>query len=220
MLLVNFFYAMLVSNLLAAMGLGAKVNDNDGYGNDLESPQPTSVLCAPARRTVFGARGCHIYGYPSSGGIFVKEADPSDLLYLQLSRSEMAQPSSDPGDEDKFCNALQRIGAKWWVSKQDWANAQIGVRDQTDEESRVLIFGWPAEGESTGVWVLRYASEGELPHDFGRMRLVLSIEERIAVMKGYGADFVEDATEVPELREGYWQECRRQAADDQANGEL
>lgn len=63
------------------------------------------------------------------------------------------------------------------------------------------MYGWPAEG--AGAWVLRYESEGDVPDDFGRSRLALTMEERIAMMQEYDAEFVENASQVPELRYCY-----------------
>ena len=155
----------------------------------------------PVSRTIFGSRGCNIYGYPSFGGIFVKEADVLDLLYRSLSRSQACERSSDSNEEDKFCASLQRVGAKWWIIKQDWINAILGARDLTEEESKVVVYGWPTEG--AGVWVLRYGSEDDVPYDFGRLRLALTMEERIEIMQEYDAEFAEDAFQVPELRDCY-----------------
>jgi len=80
---------------------------------------PAIVARGPAQRTIFGSQGCNIYGYPSSGGILVKEADILDLLLPILSRSYACECSTDPNKEDRFCDSLQRVGAKWWISKQD-----------------------------------------------------------------------------------------------------
>lgn len=74
---------------------------------------------------------------------------------------------------------------------------QVGIRDITEEEEKVLVFGWPADG--AGVWVLRFKSAKELPEDFGRLTLALNMEEKIEMMREYGAQFVEDVTRVEEL---------------------
>nr|OQO21893.1 hypothetical protein B0A51_10985 [Rachicladosporium sp. CCFEE 5018] len=186
----------------------------DDDNNDLEdhrTSQPAPVPRGVAQRTIFGSRGCNIYGYPSSGGILLKEADVLDLLHLSLSRSEVCECSSDPNEEDEFCDRLRRIGAKWWVSKRDWANATIGARESTEEEEKVVVYGWPAEG--AGVWVLRYGSERDVPDDFGRLRLALTMEERVAMMREYGAEFAEDASQVPELRHAYMNHSGRHTAE-------
>jgi len=89
-------------------------DDKDDMGEHRAS-QPALSGLAP--RTIFGSQGCNIYGYPSSGGVFVKGADVLDLLYLSLSRSQACERSTDANEEDKFCASLQRVGAKWWISK-------------------------------------------------------------------------------------------------------
>ena len=38
----------------------------------------------------------------------------------------------------------------------------------TEEESKEVVYGCPAEG--AGVWVLRYDSKDDVPDDFGRLR--------------------------------------------------
>ena len=74
---------------------------------------------------------------------------------------------------------------------------QIGARDITEEEEKMVVFGWPADG--VGVWVLRFKNAKELPKDFGRLTLALNMEEKIEMMREYGAQFVEYVTQVEEL---------------------
>jgi len=150
------------------------------------------------KRTEFGTIGCIVYGYPSSGGVLVKEADMVDMLFLSLNRLHPSHRSSDAVEEDQFCTLMRRVGATWWESEDDWGHAVIGMRDKTAEESRITVFGWPADG---GVWVLRYASEMEVPRDFGRLRMAANMEERVLVMREYGAVYYRDVQEVEELRE-------------------
>lgn len=76
---------------------------------------------------------------------------------------------------------------------------RLGAREMTEEEAKVLVFGWPTN--EVGVWVLRYESDRQLPKDFGRMSLAMNMEEKIQMMKEYGATVVEDATQVEELRD-------------------
>lgn len=152
-------------------------------------------------RTKFGtgSGGCVVYGYPSTGGVLIKEADLLDMLFLSLSRSHESQRSPSVDEEDKFCNLMRRTGAKWWSSRDDVLEVWLGMREMTEEEERVLVFGWPTDG--VGVWVLRYESDRQLPKDFGRMSLVMNMEEKIQMMREYGATFVEDVTQVEELRD-------------------
>lgn len=70
-------------------------------------------------------------------------------------------------------------------------------RDITEEEEKVMVYGWPTDG--VGVWVLRYRSASQMPRDFGRMSFAMNMDERIQIMKEYGATFFEDVTQVNEL---------------------
>jgi hypothetical protein len=72
----------------------------------------------------------------------------------------------------------------------------------TDEEKKLLLFNWPADG--VGVWVLRFASAEALPRDFGRISLEMNMEERIQIIRKYGTTFVEDVMQVEELYEAFW----------------
>lgn len=161
---------------------------------------PQNPPLSTTKRTSFGRLGCTIYGYPSSGGVLIKEADIVDMYFLSLDRFYPSQRSSNTVEEDKFCALMRRVGASWWASKKDWVDVELGVRDKIGLEMRVLVFGWPTN--EVGVWVLHFASESELPWDFGRVGLALNMDERIRVMKEYGAIFYEDVGLVEELKEG------------------
>lgn len=56
----------------------------------------------------------------------------------------------------------------------------------------------------SGCWVLRFGDQTDVPRDFGRVGLAVSRDERVEVMKEYGALFYEDPRLVEELREGSW----------------
>ncbi|KAB8276871.1 hypothetical protein BDV30DRAFT_205520, partial [Aspergillus minisclerotigenes] len=77
---------------------------------------PTGPSLSITERTVFGTLGCTVYGYPSTGGILIKEADLLDMLFLSLPRSYISQRSPDTDEEDRFCNLLRRTGATFWPS--------------------------------------------------------------------------------------------------------
>lgn len=53
-----------------------------------------------------------------------------------------------------------------------------------------------------GVWVLRFESARQMPRDFGRLSLALNMEEKIQMMREYGATFFEDIAQVEELCDG------------------
>ncbi|KAL6228590.1 hypothetical protein BDW75DRAFT_159923 [Aspergillus navahoensis] len=158
---------------------------------------PTNPLPSTAERAVFDPRGCLVYGYPSTGGVLIKDATLLDMLFLSLSRSHDSQRSLSADEEDRFCDLMRRTGATLWPSKQDWIEVQLGLRERTEEENKILVFGWPAD--EVGVWVLRYPSGRQLPRDFGRLRFAMDMEEKIQIMREFGAVFVEDVTQVKEL---------------------
>ncbi len=99
------------------------------------------------KRTEFGRLGCTAYGYPSSGGVLIKEVNLVDMQFLQLDRFSAAQRSSNMAQEDEFCARMRKIGAIRWANQQAWVDVQLGLREATALESRHLIFGWPTNGE-------------------------------------------------------------------------
>lgn len=71
------------------------------------------------------------------------------------------------------------------------------MRTRTALQQRVLIFGWPTTG---GVWVLRFEDEDAVPRDLGRLALALNMDEKVRVMRQYGARYYGDPDSVSELR--------------------
>ncbi|OJZ83576.1 hypothetical protein ASPFODRAFT_48988 [Aspergillus luchuensis CBS 106.47] len=159
---------------------------------------PIGPALSTTERTVFGPGGCVVYGYPSTGGVLIKDGpDLLDMLFLSVPRSHASQRSPSADEEDRFCNLMRRTGAKFWPSKEEWIAVKMGRRDITEEEEKVMVYGWPTDG--VGVWVLRYRSASQMPRDFGRMSFAMNMDERIQIMKEYGATFFEDVTQVKEL---------------------
>jgi len=166
---------------------------------------PDSRIIAPigpapstTERTVFGLGGCVVYGYPSTGGVLIKDGpDLLDMLFLSVPRTHPSQRSPSADEEDRFCNLMRRIGANFWPSKKEWIQVMMQLREITEEEEKVMVYGWPTDG--VGVWVLRYGSASQMPLDFGRMSFAMNMDERIQIMKEYGAKFFEDVTQVKEL---------------------
>ncbi|THV47187.1 hypothetical protein BGAL_0329g00130 [Botrytis galanthina] len=169
-------------------------------------------------RTVFSTIGCTVYGYPSTGGIFIKDnANIVDMNFLSLARLYPTQRSHDPIEEDEFCILMRKVGAIWWSSERhhtikwsslddDYQEAGAPPSILADAQKRDLIFGWPTDGG--GVWVLRYDThEGMknlLPRDLGRINLAVDMGERVEIMREYDATFYENEQDVEELGEGYW----------------
>lgn len=149
------------------------------------------------KRTKFDRQGCTAYCYPSSGGVLTKILDIVDMQFLQLDRFMPAQRSANVAHEDEFCARMRKVGATWWADEQEWIEVQLGVREKTELEDRVLVFGWPSSGE--GAWVLRYESESEVLRDFGRVHMAVDMDERCRIMKDLGATFYADVEKVKEL---------------------
>ncbi|KAK6431946.1 hypothetical protein LTR95_011886 [Oleoguttula sp. CCFEE 5521] len=143
------------------------------------------------KRLTFMRTGCLVFGYPSSGGILVMHPTLVDLQYLCLSRFEPCHSSSVVKDEDEFCSRMRRIGADWWSSEKNWAEAEFGLREKTAKEKEKLVFGWPEDG--TGVWVLRFLAPDDIPRDFGRLDFAMNMSEKVQIMRSFGAEYVEGA---------------------------
>jgi hypothetical protein len=166
---------------------------------------PDSRIIAPigpapstTERAVFGPGGCIVYGYPSTGGVLIKDGpDFLDMLFLSVPRTYPSQRSPSADEEDRFCNLMQRIGANFWPSTKAWTQVMMQLREITEEEEKVMVYGWPTDG--VGICVLRYGSARQIPLDFGRRSFAMNMDERIHIMKEYGATFFEDVTQVKEL---------------------
>lgn len=186
------------------------------YYDEPEFPsQPTTI------RSFFSNKGCHIHGHPSTGGILIKHsADLVDLQYLSLPRLTSTSRSPDATEEDAFCERLRRLGASWWTDEASFLRAFHGqnhydegryhpheapapMENEAMNEKRArrsLTFGWPADG--VGVWVEKFIPCFIWRQGHSRqLDFALSMEERIGVMREFGAEFVEDVGMVRELNE-------------------
>ncbi|RYF35763.1 MAG: hypothetical protein EOO38_28640, partial [Cytophagaceae bacterium] len=71
-------------------------------------PEPN----ARSRLRKYGAR---VACWPSTGGVWIKDAELVDLDFLGLSRIRDTPRQSDTAAaEDKFCTTLKMLGADWW----------------------------------------------------------------------------------------------------------
>jgi hypothetical protein len=175
--------------------------------------QPTNV------RSYFNHGGCRVHGHPSSGGILImRSANLVDLQFLSVPRLATSERSSDAAEEDAFCEQMKRLGASWWKDEAEFLRAWHGIRKYTDglydeddylgvekeaaleaRAERSVVFGWPADG--VGVWISRYRQKADRPAAFSMVDFAINMEERIEVMKRFGAEFVEDPELVKELQE-------------------
>ena len=162
-----------------------------------EGSCPQNPLLDMTKRIDFSRMDCTAHGYPSRGGVLIKEVNIVDMQFLQLDRFSAAQRSSNVVQEDEFCARMRKIGAVWWEDKQEWVNVLLRIREKSASESRHLIFGWPTNGE--GVWFLKHDNLWELPEDFGKISMAIDMDERCQVMKNYGAKFYADPETLDEL---------------------
>ena len=54
-----------------------------------------------------------VRGYPSTGGILIKEVDSVEVKYLGLDEALGADRSTDSTEEDAFCSLMLNLGAEW-----------------------------------------------------------------------------------------------------------
>ncbi|KAK2032881.1 hypothetical protein LX32DRAFT_136913 [Colletotrichum zoysiae] len=160
------------------------------------------------KRSEFSDYGCMIFGYPSRGGIIVREhADRVELLYLGF------DPLNPPTDkhvdqkaEDRFCDALTKIGGKYWSSYRRWKD--VYFRDgynkkPTKDELVVLFLGWTdavhySEGGNGGLLVLEYEDKDDLADGIGRLRMAVNMQERCQMMRDrFEPQFFEVASQYP-----------------------
>lgn len=166
-----------------------------------EESCPVQTYPRITSRTSFNSGGCTIYGYPSTGGILVKDnATILDMKFLSLPRFDAVECSFDSAGEDAFCERLRRVGATWWRYNCEWFDNLMDNGEElvTAEQKRIMVYGWPADGR--GVWVLKYQQPGDLPDGFGKVRMAADMEEKIEAMKALGAEFVANPDEVEELQ--------------------
>ncbi|KAK3690768.1 hypothetical protein LTR37_018990 [Vermiconidia calcicola] len=140
---------------------------------DLHDPNEDPL---PAVRTVFGGKGTIVYGWPSTGGIWVHEdCYGVELHFLSLSRFE---PS-----EDGFCKRLEMIGAHFYESEY-----AFNIQTFTYNASRVW-YGWPGDAPKGGVWVLRTKGPEGAELGVSRIRNALTMEERCKAIEMLGGKF-------------------------------
>ncbi|EON66291.1 hypothetical protein W97_05684 [Coniosporium apollinis CBS 100218] len=163
-----------------------------------------------------------VTAYPSSGGIVLGHFSAVELAHLNLSRTKPANRSSDPAEEDDLALRMLRLGAHWWPSWGLYARHKKRIIDGIPYDFHfppVVNVGYPSSGK--GVWVFKFSADKRTwdeederkpylerePDDWaGRIRMVLTMDERCEVLKDFGATFyekVEDCVDIAKtLQEG------------------
>ena len=110
----------------------AAADSKDSRG---DSSCPPSITQDPSSnlRTVFGlGSGAFVRGFPSSGGIYILEdCDGVELDFLHLDRFTTANRSDDPTVEDKHCENMRRLGAKWWSHEFEFDKTRFFRSDRS-----------------------------------------------------------------------------------------
>ncbi|KAL8720265.1 MAG: hypothetical protein Q9181_007938 [Wetmoreana brouardii] len=148
-----------------------------------------SPIPSPNLRTQFGGRATLVRGFPSKGGIYLLSiVGLVELDFLALDRFHETLPSTNPSEEDAFCNRMRAMGARWFEDETE-ADKQPPprIKDGKLVGSMELWLGWP---ESGGVWVLEIEEfEGARRGVGGRIRNAKDMEERCKVIEMMGGAF-------------------------------
>lgn len=194
-------------------------------------------------RTHFSDNEVTIYGWPSRGGVIIlNQADAIDFSFLSLDPldppfSRLTVPKIGDNilqdnlveSEDKFCQQLLMLGAKWWDSEARYSivvaikdgakragNGSFVVADQppaTMREKRFVKVGWPSTG---GLWVAEFDTvfagvdeeDNLLPEAPSRLQMARTMDERCAILRDhFEATFYESVEEYKGFGFlGSWQE--------------
>lgn len=150
---------------------------------DLHDPNEDPL---PAVRTEFGDKGTIVYGWPSTGGIWVhEECYGVELNFLGLSRFEPSDTERFSPAEDGFCKRLEMIGAQFYESEYAY-NTQTFRHDASR-----MWYGWPGDAPEGGVWVLRTKGPEGAELGVSRIRNALTMEERCKAIEMLGGRFYE-----------------------------
>jgi hypothetical protein len=143
--------------------------------------------------------GFTVYGYPSSGGVLIRESNALELLHLGIDRFQEAKRASSTSEEDVFCKRLGQVGATLWWDKASWIDAILG-EGNTAMLAKEVHTGWPSSGE--GVWVLEYLDNGrdrEMERWRSLLNLCLAMDERCKIIEQAGGTFYSDPDDCAAL---------------------
>lgn len=145
----------------------------------------------PAVRTKFGGESTLVYGWPSTGGVWIHDnCYGVELEFLNLSRVEPAATQRWSREEDEFCKRLERIGAQFFTSEHEYVKNELfspTLRSQ-------LWCGWPSDG---GVWFLRVESFEGVEMGVSRISNALTMGERCRTIELLGGKHYSNWEAVP-----------------------
>jgi hypothetical protein len=174
---------------------------------------PVKRYHPPTSQTVFLENSISVWGWPSRGGLIVLEhATTLDFEFLGL---DLIHPSMrrnpNQEDEDKLCQRLLMLGAKWFDSRERYGfvgnvaednELEIEALDNgeaekpTTMERRWVSVGYPS-GPAGGLWVLEYDTVmygmqeklNLVPIGAVRVQLAKTMDMKCEILKSMGAEF-------------------------------
>jgi len=174
---------------------------------------PVRRARTPTERMVFHEDRVSIWGWPSRGGLIVLDNTTAvDIEFLGLDPVKpRLRRDSDQDAEDRFCQLILRLGAKWFDSRDRFGFVG-GVMEDDDrmisdleegnaEKLTLMERRWVCVGISSGggFWIAEYDTptygvmeKNNLgPDDKARVMLARSMAERCEILKAMQAKFYE-----------------------------
>ena len=161
-------------------------------------PENDPPMCDPdeipmnAVRSEFGAGTTSVFGWPTSGGVWVhSECYAVELDFLHLPRFEPAATARWSPEEDAFCKHLEYIGATFFESELAYNQQQVS------RPKYEIWYGWPGVVPEDGVWALRTTFMQGSDLGVSRIRNAVTMQERCEVIEKLGGKFYERWEDIP-----------------------
>ncbi|KAI9674472.1 MAG: hypothetical protein M1817_001810 [Caeruleum heppii] len=178
------------------------------------------ICCGPkepvydtTQRTIFALHSILLSAWPSRGGVIELEG-PTAVDFTHLGLDPLNPPlrrDPDQAAEDRFCQKLLALGAKWWDSPA--RSSFIGEVDDLDSRAMLALdedqapwptmrervwvrVGWPSDG---GLWVAEFDTnmpdiqdeENLLPDNAPWVLLARNMDEKCEIIKRIGGKYYE-----------------------------
>lgn len=101
-------------------------------------------------RVVSHKLGTTVFGWPSTGGLWVRTIDEVESEFLSIKQSAETQRYSQ--EEDTFCQRLEWIGATFFQSDAAYKKRLCGVARL--DYARYAWYAWPGVVPDGGLWAL------------------------------------------------------------------
>jgi hypothetical protein len=162
-------------------------------------------------RTVFYDDKVSLWAWPSRGGLIVL-GNVTALDFSFLGLSAVHPPTNRDEDqeaEDKFCQQLLLLGAKWFDSRKRYGFVANVFADEEPEhealeageespltlmERRWISVGWPSKGNGE-FWIAEYDTSvygvmeknNLVPSEANQVFLARDMDEKCEILQGLGA---------------------------------